>query len=119
MLMLDLRALIMSGHSLPVGKLDPATLRQLIFSNLGRPDPRVILGPNIGEDATVIAFGDRALVIHSDPITGAVENIGWHAVNVCANDIATRGVRPLWILTVLLLPENFSLAQLQSITVQI
>jgi hydrogenase maturation factor len=109
----------MSKGSLSVGKLDPATLKQLIFSHLGTRDSRVLLGPSIGEDATVIDFGNKALVIHSDPITGAVENIGWHAVNVCANDIATRGVRPLWILTVLLLPENFSLAQLKSITGQI
>jgi len=109
----------MSRHSLPVGKLDPATLKRLIFSHLGNQDPRVILGPNIGEDATVIDFGDRALVIHSDPITGAVENIGWLAVNVCTNDIATRGVHPLWILTVILLPDGFSSAQLKSITTQI
>ena len=109
----------MSKGSLSVGKLDPDTLKQLIFSHLGTRDSRVLLGPSIGEDATVIDFGDKALVIHSDPITGAVENIGWHAVNVCANDIATRGVRPLWILTVLLLPESFSLVQLKSITRQI
>jgi hydrogenase maturation factor len=109
----------MSRRQLSVGKLDPATLRQLVFSNLGIQDSRVILGPDIGEDATVIDFGDRALVVHSDPITGAVENIGWHAVNVCANDIATRGVRPLWMLTVLLLPEGVNADQLKSITAQI
>jgi len=109
----------MSTRSLSVGKLDPTTLKQLIFSCLGNQDPRVILGPNIGEDATVIDFGDRALVVHSDPITGAVENVGWLAVNVCTNDIATRGIRPLWILTVLLLPENFTLTRLKRITTQI
>jgi len=109
----------MSRHSLSVGKLDPTALKQLILSRLGRKDPRIMLGPNIGEDATVIDFGDRALVVHSDPITGAVENIGWLAVNICTNDIATRGVRPLWILTVLLLPEGFSTAQLKKITMQI
>lgn len=106
-------------NSLSIGKLDPKALKQLVFCRLGSRDSRVLLGPSIGEDATVIDFGNKALVIHSDPITGAVENIGWHAVNVCANDIATRGVRPLWILTVLLLPENFSLAQLKNITGQI
>jgi hydrogenase maturation factor len=79
----------------------------------------VLLGPNIGEDATVINFGDRALVVHSDPITGAVENVGRLAVNICTNDIATRGVRPLWILTVLLLPEGVSSAHLKNITTQI
>jgi len=109
----------MSKHQLSVGKLDPMTLRQLILSRLGIHDPRVMLGPNIGEDATVIDFGDRALVVHSDPITGAVENVGWLAVNVCTNDIATRGIRPLWILTTLLLPENFTIPQLENITSQI
>jgi len=109
----------MSRHTLSVGKLDPTTLKQLILSHLGSQDPRVMLGPNIGEDATVIDFGDRALVVHSDPITGTVENIGWLAVNICTNDIATRGVRPLWILTVLLLPEGVSSAQLEKITAQI
>jgi len=105
--------------SLLVGKLDPNMLRQLVLNRLGSQDPRVLLGPSIGEDAAVIDFGDRALVVHSDPITGAVENVGWLAVNVCTNDIATRGVRPHWILTVILLPENFTVNQLKHITTQI
>ncbi|MFB0501952.1 MAG: AIR synthase related protein, partial [Candidatus Bathyarchaeia archaeon] len=94
----------MVQRSLSVGKLDPALLKQVVFGCLGSPDPRVIVGPRIGEDAAVIDFKDRVLVVHSDPITGAIENIGWLAVNVCANDIATRGVRPLWVLVVMLFP---------------
>jgi len=104
---------------LSIGKLNPFILKQEVFSRLGKQDSRVLLGPKIGEDATVIDFGDKALVVHSDPITGAVENVGWLAVNVCTNDIATRGVRPRWILTVLLLPENFTLTQLKNVTTQI
>lgn len=109
----------MNRRSLSVGKLDPSTIKEAIFNRLGVQDPRVILGPDIGEDATVIDFGDRALLVHSDPITGAIENIGWHAVNVCVNDIATRGVRPLWVLVVLLLPEGVNADQLKKITAQI
>jgi len=109
----------MVPRSLSVGKLDPELLKQVVFGCLGSPDPRVIVGPKIGEDAAVIDFKDRALVVHSDPITGAIENIGWLAVNVCANDIATRGVRPLWVLVVILLPQNVSSAQLKRITRQI
>ncbi|MFQ6080837.1 MAG: AIR synthase family protein [Candidatus Bathyarchaeia archaeon] len=109
----------MVQHSLSVGKLDPNLLKQIVFGCLGSPDPRVIVGPRIGEDAAVIDFRDRVLVIHSDPITGAIENIGWLAVNVCANDIATRGVRPLWILVVMLLPQNLGSAPLRKITSQI
>jgi hydrogenase expression/formation protein HypE len=109
----------MRRRSLPIGKLDPQLLKQIIFNSLGTPDPRVLLTPSIGEDATVIDFGNRALVVHSDPITGSVENLGWLAVNVCTNDIATRGIRPRWILTVFLLPENFSVTKLRGITSQI
>ena len=109
----------MVQRSLPVGKLDPNLLKQIVFGCLGSPDPRVIVGPKIGEDAAVIDFRDRVLVIHSDPITGAIENIGWLAVNVCSNDIATRGVRPLWILVVMLLPQDINPAQVRQITRQI
>jgi len=109
----------MAQRSLPVGKLDPNLLKQIVFGCLGSPDPRVIVGPKIGEDAAVIDFEDRVLVIHSDPITGAVENVGWLAVNVCSNDIATRGVRPLWILIVMLLPQDVNSAQVKQITQQI
>jgi hydrogenase maturation factor len=109
----------MGSQSLSLGKIDPATLKQVIFSHLGSKDSRVLLGPSIGEDATVIDFGNKALIIHSDPITGAIENVGWHAVNVCANDIATRGVRPQWMLIVFLLPETTTLTQLKDITAQV
>jgi hydrogenase maturation factor len=109
----------MASDSLETGKLQPALLKQVVLSRLGIDDPRVLLGPHIGEDASIIDFGQKALVVHSDPITGAVENLGWLAVNVCANDIATRGARPLWLLIVILLPENSTTAQLKSLTTQI
>ena len=104
---------------LSIGKLHPNLLRQLVFSCLGASNPRVIVGPKIGEDAAVLDLEDRVLVVHSDPITGAIQNIGWLTVNVCANDIATRGVRPLWILVVMLLPPNVNPALLKEITSQI
>ncbi len=109
----------MVPDSLEVGKLQPETLKKIVLSRLGVDNPRVLLGPHIGEDASVIDFGQKALVVHSDPITGAIENLGWLAVNVCANDIATRGVRPQWMLIVILLPENTTEAKLKTLTTQI
>ena len=109
----------MIKYSLSFGKINPDMLKKIVFNYLGSHDSRVIVGPKIGEDAAVIDFKDKVLVVHSDPVTGAVENIGWLAVNVCANDIATRGVRPLWILTVILLPKDFDSAQLKNIASQI
>ncbi len=109
----------MTRQTLSVGKLEPDLLKQLVFTCLGAANSRVILGPKIGEDASVIDFKDKVLVVHSDPVTGAVENIGWLAVNIVANDIATRGVKPLWMLIVLLLPRNMDSAKLKHITQQI
>jgi hydrogenase maturation factor len=109
----------MAFHMLSAGKLEPELLKRLVFSHLGHSNSRVSLGPKIGEDAAIIDLEATSLVIHSDPITGAIENIGWLAVNIAANDIATCGVKPLWMLLVLLLPSNMTSAQLKRITQQI
>lgn len=89
---------------LPTGKV-PAALLARLFARGPRPDARVLLGPRVGEDAAVIAMGDKALVVASDPITFATDAIGWYAVQVNANDVATRGAAPRWFLAVVLLPE--------------
>jgi hydrogenase expression/formation protein HypE len=39
-------------------------------------------------------------------VTFATDLIGWYAVHINANDIATRGVRPRWFLATILLPEQ-------------
>ena len=89
----------------PIGKLDYRLLEKLL--NLNRiKDPRVIVGPRIGEDAAVIDFGERYLVAKTDPITFTTHRIGWYAVNVNANDIATMGATPKWLLATALLPEG-------------
>jgi hydrogenase maturation factor len=91
--------------SLPVGKLTPEFLARLLGEG-ARPDPRVILGPGIGRDVAVLDLGDRALVVKSDPVTFATDELGWYAVNVNANDIACAGAEPKWFLGTLLLPEG-------------
>jgi hydrogenase maturation factor len=60
----------------------------------------------LGEDAAVIDLGAKYLVATTDPITFTSERIGWYAVNVNGNDVATLGARPLWFLATLLLPEK-------------
>ncbi|MFQ6040988.1 MAG: AIR synthase family protein [Candidatus Poribacteria bacterium] len=90
---------------LPVGKLKVDFLYSLI-SQAEIADSRVIIGPQIGEDATVINFGDKYLVAKTDPITFATDEIGWYLVCVNSNDIATMGAVPKWLLLTVLLPEN-------------
>jgi len=89
----------------PVGKLPVEVLAKLLAQNQIH-DPRVLVGPRIGEDAAVIDFGDTCLVAKTDPITFATDQIGWYAVNINANDIATMGARPKWFLATALLPEG-------------
>lgn len=95
----------------PVGKLDYRLLEKLLTLNPIK-DPKVIVGPRIGEDAAVIDFGEKYLVAKTDPITFTTHRIGWYAVNINANDIATMGATPKWFLATLLLPEGKTNAKL-------
>jgi hydrogenase maturation factor len=90
---------------IPVGKL-PASFLAELLKRYALPDPRVLVGPGIGQDAAVIEMGDRCLIAKSDPVTFAVDEIGWYAVHVNANDIACCGGIPRWFLATLLLPER-------------
>jgi hydrogenase maturation factor len=94
-------------------------LLQKLLSKPGVQDPRVLVGPGLGEDAAVVAMGDRLLVVKSDPITFAADDIGWYAVQVNANDIACTGGVPRWFLATLLVPESFSEEQAEAIYDQV
>ncbi len=88
-----------------VGKLNTDLLDELI-SGIKKKDPRVVVGPKVGEDAAVIDIGDKYLIATTDPITFTSYKIGWYMVNVNANDIAAMGGTPKWLLTSIFLPEN-------------
>lgn len=104
---------------LPTGKL-PNSLLQKFLDRIGTRDDRVLLGPAVGEDVAVIRFADRKLLMaKTDPVTFATDLIGWYVVNVNANDIATMGVKPRWFLATVLLPENSTEEQAESILDQI
>ncbi len=96
----------MPPEPLPLGKL-PANLLAAFLARLPQ-DPRVVVGPRVGEDATVIDMGDRYLVAKTDPITFATDAIGWYAVQVNANDLATTGATPRWFLATVLLPGGLA-----------
>ncbi len=92
---------------LPTGKLEPEFLERLIKKYVHK-DPRIVIGPGIGRDATVIDLGETYLVAKTDPITFATDELGWYAVHVNANDVAVMGADPRWFLATLLLPEGSS-----------
>ena len=81
-------------------------LKKHVFPFVDTNDPDVILGASFGEDVALTRIGDDVLVSHVDPIVGAIGNIGWLAVHVACNDIATSGAPPRWILLLVLVPAK-------------
>jgi len=92
------------GRRPKLGKLDPQVLAGLL-KKFCPPDPRVVVGPRIGEDAAVIDMGDRFLVAATDPVTLTTGELGTYGVEVNANDVAVMGAEPRWFLATLLLPQ--------------
>jgi hydrogenase expression/formation protein HypE len=91
---------------LPPGKIPIDILKAVVFKNLGAERKEVTVGPAVGIDGAVLDVENKSLVVSMDPITGAVGRIGWLAVNVNANDIATFGVEPEFLFSCMLFPEN-------------
>jgi hydrogenase expression/formation protein HypE len=91
---------------LPPGKIPIDILKDVVFKNLGAARSEVILGPVAGVDGAVLDLGTKDAIISMDPITGAVERVGWEAINVNANDVATFGVEPAFFFSCIMLPEN-------------
>ena len=91
---------------LPVGKISPEILKRTVFNHLGLSRNDVIVAPSEGEDSAIIRVGDKLMALHCDPISGAYSNIGWIAMNIATNDIATRGVKPCWALSCVMLPQG-------------
>ena len=96
----------MMKNILQLGKLNYYLLERLLKSYSNKTDPRLVLGPKLGEDAAVIDYPNCYLIVTTDPVTFAIGEIGWYTVQVNANDIATRGATPKWFLATILLPEN-------------
>jgi len=95
----------MNDKILPLGKLPTPVLARLL-TRAPVDDPRIVVGPGIGLDCAVVEVGDTLLVCKSDPVTFVTDGVGRYLVQVNANDIATTGAVPCWLLVTLLLPEH-------------
>lgn len=92
-----------------IGKIPPEILNRIVLNpinnyNLKRND--VYLRPKTGEDCSAVTFGEELCVLSADPITGAEQDIGYIAVHINCNDIASSGAEPVGILLTILLPEG-------------
>lgn len=97
------------------GKLDSKLLEDIVFKYLKYRRPEVLVRPGIGEDCAVLDYGDYECVLSTDPITGAINEIGRLAVHISCNDVASNGVEPLGILLAIMLPEGTEVEQIEEI----
>jgi len=89
-----------------MSKFSLDVLNRCVYPLLKSDDPDVLLGAEFGEDVALTKVGGDILASHVDPIVGAVQDIGWLAVHVACNDIATSGAPPRWILPLVLVPSK-------------
>lgn len=94
---------------LEIGKIPPDVLDSIILNRIAKGKIKrkdVVIRPKTGEDCTGINVEDEICVLSTDPITGAVEEIGYLAVQINCNDIYSAGAEPIGILLTVLLPPN-------------
>lgn len=103
---------------LPPGKIPIEILKDVVFKNLGAQRSEVVLGPSAGIDGAILDVGTKNAIVSMDPITGAVERIGWEAININANDVATFGVEPAFFFSCIMLPENADSKTVEIISTQ-
>lgn len=98
-----------------MSKFSLDVLNKHVFPYFSTNDPDVLLSPEFGEDVALTRVEKGILVSHVDPIVGAVKDIGWLAVHVACNDVATSGAMPRWILLLVLVPDKDDLELLEKI----
>jgi len=88
-----------------MSKFSLDVLQKRVFPFARADDPDILLGVAFGEDVALTRVGNDILVSHVDPIFGAIGDIGWLAVHVACNDVATAGIPPRWFLLLVLVPS--------------
>ncbi|OOM79677.1 AIR synthase family protein [Clostridium sp. BL-8] len=101
------------------GKLDFDDLRSIILNNKTVKRNEVKVRNDVGEDCTIIDFGEHEGIFSTDPITGASENVGKLAVHINCNDIASSGGEPIGILVTILAPTSASLEDINKVMSEI
>lgn len=90
-----------------IGKLPEAVLKRSVLDQLHTRRDEVLLSAAIGEDCAALTLGeDEILVLSTDPITAAADEIGHLAVQITVNDLASAGAEAIGLMVTLLLPPE-------------
>ena len=98
-----------------IGKVPVDVLKNMIIGRITTKRKEVLVGSAVGEDCAILDFQDQLCVISTDPITGAVAEIGSLAIDIACNDIASNGAEPVAVMMTVLAPEGTTEDDLQQI----
>ena len=101
------------------GKLNWDILKKLLENNQGAIREEVVKGGAVGEDCAVVNLGHEKLVLSTDPVTAAAEDVGHIAFHININDVATTGAKPLGIMVTILAPKGSSLEDIEKVMSEI
>lgn len=103
-----------------IGKVPETVLQRSVLNQIHNRRNEILMGASVGEDCAAIALEpDEVLVMSTDPITGAVQDIGTLAVQITVNDLASAGAEPVGIMLTVLLPERVSEKKLMHMMQQV
>jgi hydrogenase maturation factor len=98
-----------------IGKVPENILKRSVFKKLTVKRPEVLVHSGVGEDCSVLAAGEDAFVLSTDPITGTAKDIGKLAFHVTANDIASSGAELIGMMVTIIFPPDNSEEELKQI----
>ncbi len=112
----ELKDLVRYLRPLPAGKL-PNDFLDRFLQEHSLDDPTVLIAPGMGEDTAAVMppKNEDVIVLKSDPITFAEDRLGYYTLAINANDIATSGATPRWLLTTLLFPVGSTAAEIHTL----
>ena len=103
-----------------VGKVSESVLKRSVLKQMHTKRPEVVIGAAVGEDCAALKLQeDELFVLSIDPITGTSKDIGFLAVHVTMNDIASAGAQPIGIMVSALLPESVEEPELREMMRQV
>lgn len=97
------------------GKLPNYLLEELVLKYITHKRDDILAGAAVGYDNALVDFGDEVAILSTDPITGAVNDIGKIAVHVSCNDVSTSGGTPIGLLLTILAPPETTYEDIETI----
>lgn len=97
------------------GKLPNHLLEDIVLKYITHKRDDILAGAAVGYDNALVDFGDEVAILSTDPITGAVNDIGRLAVHVSCNDVSTSGGTPIGLLITILAPPEITYEDIETI----